>query len=67
MNKENMQFKEIQQADATEDLKYKEKVPWKLGRHLKDKHKEKLSTLITDYHQCMFHLFNDKSADTKQD
>ncbi|MFD0770381.1 hypothetical protein ACFQZ1_16675 [Bacillus sp. CGMCC 1.60114] len=67
MNKDNMQFKELQQADSTEDPKSKEKVPWKLGRHLKDRHKEKLSMLITDYHQCMLHLLNAKDTHTKQD
>ncbi|PGZ99146.1 hypothetical protein COE51_09950 [Bacillus pseudomycoides] len=67
MNKDSMQFKELQRADSAEDPKYKEKVPWKLGRHLKDKHIEKLSTLITDYHQSMFQLLNDKGTHTKQD
>ncbi|CAG9614047.1 hypothetical protein BACCIP111899_03274 [Bacillus rhizoplanae] len=67
MNKDNMSFKEPQQADFTEAPQYKEKVPWKLGRHLKDKHIEQLSALITDYHQYMFHLLNDKGTYVKKD
>ncbi|WP_028402834.1 hypothetical protein [Ectobacillus panaciterrae] len=67
MNKDDIPFKEQQLANCTEDQTYKEKVPWKLGKHLKHNHVEKLNRLVTDHHQRMFHLLNNKGAHAKHD
>ncbi|MFJ8530409.1 hypothetical protein [Bacillus sp. NPDC094106] len=47
-------------GDFTENQQHKEKVPWKLGKHLNHNHVETLNRLITDHHQRMFHLLNNK-------
>ncbi|PHA02317.1 hypothetical protein COE51_03465 [Bacillus pseudomycoides] len=60
MSAGNIPPKEQNQEDFTGDQQYKEKVPWKLGKHLNHNHVEKLNSLITDHHQCMFHLLNNK-------
>jgi hypothetical protein len=52
MNK-NISFPKQQQVSPTENQGHKEKVPWKLGRHVKPHHAEILDKIAEDYKQKM--------------
>lgn len=64
MNKDGIPF-QGQHQELTENQEHKEKVPWKLGRHVKPEHVEILNKLAKDYKQHMqllLNLQNDKGS-----
>ncbi|MFC7395251.1 hypothetical protein [Scopulibacillus cellulosilyticus] len=66
MNDDHIPLKVQKQEDFKGDQQFKEKVPWKLGKHLNNHHVENLNRLITDHYKHMSHILNNEITHTKK-